>query len=568
MATFGGQIAPIGSTPALNINGTTSLNGRTLPRWKGYSVSVAAACPGFGTVADNSPIPGFPAAELPGTRACSFFDDFYNRVYLFPDPMRLGAVATDRSEELQVWSAFLDARSLNAVTPDPDASIHLDYPVLPVVFRGLEIKSFPLDVNKAGLPNIDTAYTFSFQDDYDVTWPITGTRVAVWTFTHNWNTRLRERLAWLTNVLTSQEGVEQRRALRVGPRRYFEMSGILAGRDRRIFDLALFDWGGRYWSLPLFHNVQWVGPLADEALEIPCKTENREFAVDELALLQDETAHRHEVVKVREIHADRIEVWAPLDQSWPAGTKLFPLRTAELREPPALRRANDDLIVFNAEFSLIEPYADARTVVLPMYRDWPVLDRQPQESGDMTVVFHRLRQFLDNRVGRPESVDTAEQAFPAMEQLWWLHGQEERAYFRGVMNLLNGRQKALWVPTWSADLVVVNSVIIGLDTMDIQHTDLNRFGTPRIGRRDVRIALRTGEVFYARVTGVIELDSETERLQFDAGLPVSFTPEDVYLACWMVLARCEQDEIEINHEADIDGAASTTLMFRGVLDEL
>ena len=79
-------------------------------------------------------------------------------------------------------------------------------------------------------------------------------------------------------------------------------------------------------------------------------------------------------MKVREIHADRIEVWAPLDQSWPAGTKLFPLRTAELREPPALRRANDDLIVFNAEFSLIEPYADARTVVLPMYRDWPVLD--------------------------------------------------------------------------------------------------------------------------------------------------------------------------------------------------
>lgn len=568
MTIFSGIIAPIGSDPLQNVNGTASLAGRVLPRWDAYGVPSILPFPSDGALVDNSPIPGFPAAVLSGQRSCSFFNDFYNRVYLFPNPMRLGSVASDRSEKLEVWSAFLDARSLNAVSADLDNTVHLEYPELPVLFAGLETKVFNLTVSAAGLPQIDTTYTFTFQDGLSLDWTVTGTRVAIWTFAHNWQTGLRERLAWLTNVISSQTGAEQRRALRVGARRYFEVTGLLEGRDRRLFDMAVFDWGSRLWSLPMYHDVQWIGPLQAEEIEIPCETENRELVVDGLVLLQGENAKHHEVVTIREIHADRIVARQPLEHDWPAGTKFYPLKTAQLVEPPEMGRAHDNQATFNAEFYLVEPYQDNRTINLPSYRGWPVLERQPQESGDLTSSFHRLRQFLDNQVGKPLSIDTAERAFPVMQQLWWMYGLQERSDFRGLLNLLNGRQKAMWVPTWSSDVIIVSSVTAGLDTVDIQHMNYSRHGLLQMGRRDIRVALRDGQVFYARVVGAAEVDVDTERLQFGSGLPAAFDPEDVYLVSWMVLSRSEQDEFEISHMADVEGAASTSLMFRGVRDEL
>ena len=568
MAIFGGIIAPAGSSQLRNINGTANLSGRTLNAWRQVSIDTVVILPNAGAVIDNSPITPAVPRTVTGQRACSFFDDFYNRIYLFPSPMRLGSVASDREEPLEIWSAFLDQQSMNAVSADLDNTVHLAYPNLPVIFAGLETKVFTLEASGEGLPEIDTTYTFTFQDGLTLTWAVTGTRVAIWTFAHNWQTGLRERLGWLTNVISSQTGVEQRRALRVGARRHFEVSGLLEGRDRRLFDMAVFDWGSRLWSLPMYHDVQWIGPLQAEDLEIPCETENRELVVDGLVLLQGENAKHHEVVTVREIHPDRIVARQPLEYDWPAGTKLYPMKTAQLVEPPEVPRRNDNQVAFNAEFYLVEPYQDDRTINLPTYRGWPVLERQPQESGDLTSSFHRLRQFLDNQVGKPLSIDTAERAFPVMQQLWWMYGLQERSDFRGLLNLLNGRQKALWVPTWSSDVIIVSSVNIGLDTVDIEHMNYSRHGLLQAGRRDIRVALRDGQVFYARVVGAAEVDDETERLQFESGLPAAFDPEDVYLVSWMVLSRCEQDEFEISHMADVEGAASSSLMFRGVRDEL
>ena len=155
MAIFGGVIAPAGSSQARNINGTANLAGRTLNAWRQVSIDTVADLPYDGTLIDNSPItPAVPRA-VTGQRACSFFDDFYNRIYLFPSPMRLGSVASDREEPLEIWSAFLDQQSLNAVSADLDNTVHLVYPDLPVLFAGLEIKVFTLDVSGEGLPEID-----------------------------------------------------------------------------------------------------------------------------------------------------------------------------------------------------------------------------------------------------------------------------------------------------------------------------------------------------------------------------------------------------------------------------
>src|SRR3546814_9546243 len=74
----------------------------------------------------------------------------------------------------------------------------------------------------------------------------------VWSIRPNWREGVLERLEWLTDVLSSTIGVEQRRALRVSPRRYIEITVNPTGNERSFLDLVLHKMGSDKWLFPLW----------------------------------------------------------------------------------------------------------------------------------------------------------------------------------------------------------------------------------------------------------------------------------------------------------------------------
>ncbi|MBN0084789.1 hypothetical protein JTL67_35465, partial [Pseudomonas aeruginosa] len=85
---------------------------------------------------------------------------------------------------------------------------------------------------------------------------ITGNRITAWTLVPDWADGVQESLEWLTELLTSTSGVEQRRSLRLSPRRSFEAEFYAEGRERVLLDLSLAGWGGRIWALPVWPDIQ------------------------------------------------------------------------------------------------------------------------------------------------------------------------------------------------------------------------------------------------------------------------------------------------------------------------
>jgi hypothetical protein len=77
----------------------------------------------------------------------------------------------------------------------------------------------------------------------------------VWTIKPNWANGIRETLSWLTDVLASTYGPEQRRALRLSPRREFEMTFNPIDAVRSYFDLWLHRMGSFEFMVPLFHDA-------------------------------------------------------------------------------------------------------------------------------------------------------------------------------------------------------------------------------------------------------------------------------------------------------------------------
>ena len=61
----------------------------------------------------------------------------------------------------------------------------------------------------------------------------------VWTFEPNWSGSVSEMLEWLTDVMASPDGSEQRRSLRSFPRRSMDVATAAEGDERQLLDNML-----------------------------------------------------------------------------------------------------------------------------------------------------------------------------------------------------------------------------------------------------------------------------------------------------------------------------------------
>ena len=84
--------------------------------------------------------------------------------------------------------------------------------------------------------------------------PLTGKRVVPFTWLPDWHNSVNDSYEWVTDVLTSYDGSEQRRGVRKYPRRTIEFSPFAAADDRRNFESTLFGWGSKTFAVPVWQD--------------------------------------------------------------------------------------------------------------------------------------------------------------------------------------------------------------------------------------------------------------------------------------------------------------------------
>lgn len=499
-----------------------------------------------------------------------FSDDYYHRVHSSPQQLDLGNVASTQTTPVFIWNAHLVPQSLSEIGGLDEGLDVSGQPAPPLLFTALQEREYQVSVTPDGQPVLDTLLSWVFANGEQPGLRITANRIIAWAFAPDWGQGVQEQLEWLTDVLASESQAEQRRALRTAPRRELSAPMYVEGRERQLLDLALFGWGSRIWALPIWPDIQRLGvDVPAESLSIPCATEYLDFRAGGLAMLRAETAFHSEVVEIDSVDAGGLTLKRPTLQAWPVGTRLYPVRTAQLMQQPDLVRLTDQLMQADVTFQVMEacdwPALDVAE--LPAYRGWPVLELRPDETEDLTHQFERLLLTLDSRTALPLVTDVAGRAMPITDWRWVDLGRAERAWLRSLLYYLRGRQRAVWVPTHADDLTVVAATTDTSLTIDVANVGYSRFGLQRVGRRDIRIELVDGQVLYRRITGASEIDAEVERLAIDSALGVTVAPSAIARVCWLVLSRGSADRVTLDHITDSEGAAAAQVTFRGVRDD-
>jgi hypothetical protein len=505
---------------------------------------------------------------LSGTTAHAYSDDFYHRLHIAPVQLDLGNVVSTQTSDVTVWNAYFEPRTLTALDGLEAGLQATGQLTPPLLFNALQERTWQVSVTPDGSPVLEASLVWTFDNGDAPGLRITATRIIAWAFAPDWADGVTETLTWATDILQSESGVEQRRAIRLAPRRELAAPLYVEGRERQLLDLALFGWGARIWALPIWPDIQLLdADVPAGSTFIACQTAGLDFVAGGLALLRGEHAGQSETVEVQAVQVDGLQLKRTTQQAWPAGSRLYPARAAQLVEAPSLTRLTDTVQSAEVRFLLMEPSDWPAVLPTTRYRGRPVLEQRPDESEDLTANFARILTTLDNGAAIPRVTDTAGRAFPVQGHRWLGMGRAERAAYRSLLYALRGRQVPVWLPSHADDLQLRAPVSDVATTLDVANIGYSRFGKAQPGRRDIRLELWDGRVFHRRITGATELDADTERLALDATLGVTVTPAQVARISWLVLCRLDSDSIEIHHETDSEGVASSALVFRGVRDD-
>ncbi len=388
--------------------------------------------------------------------------------------------------------------------------------------------------------------------------------IPVWTLLPDWATEVVSRYDWLTSIAESKTQAEQRRALRVYPRCTLDMSFVLSGVARTALDLMLSGGISKDWYVPLPYEIgRLSATLNAGATSIPFAKAYREYNEPGFALLIGNDFNTFEVISINSASLSTLTITAT-SATWPAGTRIFPLRKARILEAPRTSRMTVQAGTAQVRFLFLEPLVWEGLASLTPYDGYPVWDFAPNEIEPIEFTWGRNADEMDNDVALPVRVDLTDLAYTTQSFRWFLRGREQHADFLDLLHFLKGRLTPFWISTYARDIHLLDPVANGSANLTAKPMGYVRMGGPVEGKDHIEIKLRNGTVYRRQITACDDSIAGEETYTLDSSISVGFEPADVSRISFLRLARLDQDSIEIAHPTDTAGLSRASTAIRSV----
>lgn len=380
----------------------------------------------------------------------------------------------------------------------------------------------------------------------------------------NWADGILERVSYLSSINESTTDAEQRRKMRVLPRRSFEASFLRDGARRARVDSFIAGIGSSEFMLPLWHEqlrMPYDGSPVSSFTQVtwPDGTlANREFLPNSLALIINNDPDVYDVVKILTVVGDTI-TFKSAPQNLPGvRARIIPLRRARVIDSAEMENVTGQIGQTSVQFEVLdyETYAPEE--------DWgycsPLFRFRVNWDRGVTVGHGRKVYEYDVATGVTEVVDPGQRDRTSTRFDLTLTGREETTAFRKFISAARGKTVRFWAPSGTDDLTLVAD--INGSFIDAKKTGFaESFSVPQDSRMTLAIVFRDGRpTLYRAIESVTQL-SDRERFQLSVGVP-PVSRSEIERVQFMIPSRFDQDSFEFKHHVADCAVVTSSVMLR------
>lgn len=379
---------------------------------------------------------------------------------------------------------------------------------------------------------------------------INGQPARVWPFSPNWSSPVNEVLEWKTDILRSFNGAEQRRALRIVPRRSFEYGMWVKNEFSSMLEAYLWGWQHKYFGLPVWTDM---GKLTSDVsigqMALPVITSNLGFRNHDSAILYADPKN-YEVVEIDVVSPTNVTIKSPIAGGWPAGTKVYPLILSHLGTSVQTSRRTSRVIeigniIFDTSGDTAYDHLPSG-VAQTIYDGYEVVTHRPNWKDAISNEFSRLFDTVDSGVG-PIAYYPHEATSRIVRPVsWLLKNRSEIMDFRRLLGRLRGQAKTVWLPSWHDDFEIAGTNHNMEHVLVVKGIWFKAFVDLDPSRDRLMVTLPNGNVVYRRIISVNpNYNEDTTQLQLDSSLGTTVTVNDNTRVRLLMRCRLATDKVVI-----------------------
>lgn len=523
---------------------------RTSPQMSGIGED-ALRLPDFDILTNEQPLT--PLSQSFGAdRLATFFDDYYNRIYFLPARIDLGAVVSEVRRESGVWNAFFVQQPLNSITVPANSGLRVEGANPPLTFAPLQLRVWEIVAEVEGPASIDGAINYNFANFGILPVPLTGTRAQVSPVRPDWGQQpFRIEYQFRTDIFMSHTGVEQRRALRMTPRKSIQFTSTVTGRERRELNRLMNFWQQRQIVLPEYpRQVEMAQPMAagSNAAQIVGAAPDWLAPGTPVVLVSREA---QETRTVATVGGGFVTFSASGASLFPAGSKIIYAVSGYLDTSIGSRRETTQTAVTRIGLAVrpgsdVTPAPGPAPVEMAGHEVWL---RKPNWAEAVTLNYEQDRDEVDygrgqNRIYTPINFSTRTMRLTYLARDF-SEAEEARLFFERM----RGQAGEFWMPTFEEDLIPKGIVGAGSTTLRIAGTDiLQAYQDDRVNRGvaifdfdEVPLLRRVVDVFL-----IEDGDGVDTGIDLDLPHPFPISTSTVRRISWMPRWRHATDTLTID----------------------
>lgn len=492
------------------------------------------------SVVDNSPIVENSSVITVDMQPC-FYEDYYFRFHLIPTSFELGNVFSDQTRTFKIWNAYPSQKILSMLTSTGAEGMTLVEPVsVPSVIPALKVLDYSVLIPLDGPATIDASYTWTFGTE-TVSLSLVGSRVV--SLNVPFSSPAKESLAWLTDILESKDGTEQRIRCRKKPRQGLVADYPVNYDDMQFHKNRVYSWAGRVWAVPLWTEAQAVGSVSNGASSIVVPSAQVDLRDNTLAFLY-ENSRKTEPIDIGTIVGTTVNLEKVVSQSY-SNAWLMPVRVGRVvGRPRFTSNGNKGVMRMEYEFTDNIDFGLGSTPTQFLGSDI-YFDELYKGSDEMDEEFLTRVDVVDYEWGSVKTDAPWANTKIKKPVQYIVQGLTDIMNFRKFLHRRAGRLRPYWMPSFNSDLRVVKfgSVTTGLP---VYADDYNLFAA---NRTHIAVKLLNGTWLSRTITGITDNLDGTLTLTLDSTLG-GILAADIQYVSYLGLYRFDSDVIELDWQSN------------------